>query len=97
VANRFLRWDKVEGAAGYNIRIKKDSPPDDTATPDVMLADVDVYDLLTAPSLANANGTYHFSIRAVNGAGIEGETARVAGPLAFAKLAAPSNFRLADS
>lgn len=97
MANRFLRWDKIGGAAGYNIRIKKDVPPDDAATPDVMLADVDVYDLLTAPSLANANGTYHFSIRAVNSVGVEGETARVSGPLAFAKLAAPANFRLTDS
>lgn len=96
MANRFLRWTKLPNAVGYDLRAKKDVDPIDT-DPVFLAGDVDFVDLTKVPFLANAEGSYHFAVTALNGIGVEGVVARVTGPLAFAPLGAVTNLRLTDT
>lgn len=98
MANRFLRWAKSvdTDVVGYNVRAKKDADPTDVdqAFP---AGNVDFVDLTKVPSLASADGEYHFSVKAVDDAGLESPHARVTGFLDFVPPAAPTNLRLTES
>jgi hypothetical protein len=98
MANRFLRWDKSTSSdvVTYRVRVKKDSPPEDT-DPVLEVGNVDFLDLLTVPSLRDADGTYHFSVKAVDEVGLEAEHARVSGPLDFVAPAPATNVRLSEA
>jgi hypothetical protein len=98
VMAKFLRWDKSTSpdVAGYQIRAKKDVAPTD-ADPFFPVGNVDFVDLTTIPFLANADGTYHFSVKSVDDVGLVSTHARVTGPLDFVPPAAPTNLRLTDS
>jgi hypothetical protein len=95
---KFLRWDKSTSTdvVGYQVRAKKDVPPTDADT-FFPVGDVDFVDLTTIPSLANAEGTYHFSVKSVDKVGLVSLHARVSGALDFVPPAAPTNLRLTDS
>ncbi len=98
VANRFLRWDKSTSTdvVGYKIFAKKDVDPTDS-DPSFAVGNVDNVDLTTIPFLANADGIYHLSVKSVDEAGLEGQHARVTGPLDFVPPAPATNVRLSEA
>ncbi len=98
MANRFLRWDKSTSAdvVSYRVRFKKDTAPQDT-DPALEVGNVDFLDLTKVAALKDADGTYHFSVKAVDDVGLEAEHARVSGPLDFVPPAPATNVRLSEA